>query len=199
MTIKFNFDFSSDHPWYVLQCPTGKEKVVAEALSAIIKSDNLSDVVSGISVPEETIQVIRSGKVINKKKCTYSGYIYIKAKLTLKVKNMIHTGVTDPNSGKRLFIKFPFQSYSNGKKRILPLSTDEITQIGLEPGNNVSKPVVKPSFNINDKVEIISGAFKNYKGILKSYNDNTNTVEVEFPVFGRPQTVSFSIEDLKFI
>ena len=196
-----NNNNSSDHYWYAVQCLPGKEKVVANALVSKFEANDTLGLVSAIAVSEETVQLVRNGIVVSRTRSKYPGYIYIKAKLTMFVKRNVMEGVKDPQTGKRLFSKFPGYNASTINRRVLSLKADEIANLGFieEKTDSDSVAIAVPVFNTNDMVRIIEGPFNSFEGKVGSVNVGANTADVVLSIFGRPQNISVPVSILRSI
>ncbi|MBI2956657.1 MAG: transcription termination/antitermination protein NusG, partial [Acidobacteria bacterium] len=70
-----------------------------------------------------------------------------------------------------------------------PLSSAEVDQILHRVEEAADKPKPKLSFERNESVRIIDGAFANFTGMVEEVNPERNTLKVMVTIFGRATPV----------
>jgi transcriptional antiterminator NusG len=58
------------------------------------------------------------------------------------------------------------------------------------------KEVVESSFLVGEKIEIISGSFTSFRGIIQSLDPERNKVKIEVPIFGRPTLIDLTLTEI---
>ena len=86
-------------------------------------------------------------------------------------------------------IKGVFNFVGVGEKP-LPLTEKEMQSLGIED-------VVSLDFEVGDTVTVMSGAWENYQGIVKSINESKQTVTISIDVFGRETPVEIGYTDVR--
>jgi transcriptional antiterminator NusG len=183
--------------WYVVQCPSKKEVFVSKALESIFEDKGLTDLVDAVVAPQKTVIGTRNGRPVSTTCALYPGYIYLKAKLTPAVKQVVTNGVAGP-SGNRLFTKFPGHSPASSSF-IVPLSLKEAEMAESFIGNTTEEKTFESPFSINEYVRIVSGPFSSFEGKIISFNSNSTNASLTVQVFGRPTTVSVDTQHLQSI
>ena len=145
--------------WYVAHTYSGYENKVKTSLEKIVENRGLGDLIFDIRVPVETV-VEKSGgeeKVTEVK--IFPSYVLIKMIMTDEswhaVRNI--TGVT---------------GFVGPGSRPTPLTPEEVEAL------NIEEVKVKLSFNVGDTVEVISGLFEGYSGVVQSISDDLKNVTV---------------------
>ena len=145
--------------WYVAHTYSGYESKVKANLEKIVENRGLGNLIFDIRIPVETI-VEKNGdteKVIEVK--IVPSYVYIKMVMTDEswhaVRNI--TGVT---------------GFVGPGSRPTPLSEQEVEAL------NIEEVKVRLSFNVGDNVQIVSGLFEGYTGVVQSISEDLRNVTV---------------------
>ena len=73
----------------------------------------------------------------------------------------------------------------------VPLTEDEMANLGFKPAG------VVVDYEVGDAVVVISGAWKDTVGVIKSINDNKQTLEITVEMFGRETPVELDFTEVK--
>lgn len=145
--------------WYVAHTYSGYESKVKANLEKIVENRGLGNLIFDIRIPVETI-VEKNGdveKVVEVK--IFPSYVYIKMVMTDEswhaVRNI--TGVT---------------GFVGPGSRPTPLSEAEVEAL------NIEEVKVRLSFNVGDNVQIVSGLFEGYTGVVQSISEDLRNVTV---------------------
>ena len=80
---------------------------------------------------------------------------------------------------------------TGGTDEIIPLTEDEMANLGFKPAG------VVVDYEIGDAVVVISGAWKDTVGVIKSINENKQTLEITVEMFGRETPVELNFTEVK--
>ena len=145
--------------WYVAHTYSGYESKVKANLEKIVENRGLGDKIFDIRIPVETI-VEKNGdveKVVEIK--IFPSYVYIKMVMTDETWHAVRniTGVT---------------GFVGPGSRPTPLSDAEVEAL------NIEEVKVRLSFKEGDNVQIVSGLFEGYTGVVQSISDDLRNVTV---------------------
>ncbi len=145
--------------WYVAHTYSGYENKVKTSLEKIVENRGLGNLIYDIKVPVETI-VEKDGdkeKVIESK--IFPSYVFIKMIMTDEswhaVRNI--TGVT---------------GFVGPGSRPTPLTEQEVLDMNIEDVK------VQLAFAVGDDVNVISGLFEGYDGMVQAISDDLKIVTV---------------------
>lgn len=172
----------NEFTWYTIQC-YGNELKIVENIKTVIAMNGIQDMVEEIVVPtRDEIEMKKGVKVITPRS-VYSGYIFIKAKLTMEVQSII-TAIPK------------ISAFINDGVHPTPLAEEDINNI-LEKVKN--RGIAQPKFNYEkgDEVTILEGAFSNFKGTVLEYNMETGVLNLEVLIFGRKTPVEMNFENVE--
>ncbi len=145
--------------WYVAHTYSGYENKVKTSLEKIVENRGLGNLIYDIKVPVETI-VEKDGdkeKVIESK--IFPSYVFVKMIMTDEswhaVRNI--TGVT---------------GFVGPGSRPTPLTEQEVLDMNIEDVK------VQLAFAVGDDVNVISGLFEGYDGVVQAISDDLKIVTV---------------------
>ncbi len=162
-----------DQKWYVLNVHSGKEDFVAEKIKTMIAAQNVSDLISEISIPKQSKIVVKEGKKLLQKKRLLPGYILIKLKYNQVTVSML-TNIDEV----RGFVRTGTEVY--------PLTEEEVTRMMDQKPEEMKKTKsYSMSVRINDAVKIVEGPFKDFIGKVSEVDDAKGKIKVLITMFGR--------------
>ncbi len=145
--------------WYVAHTYSGYENKVKANLEKIVENRGLGNLIYDIKVPVETVIERDGDKEKVEEVKIFPSYVFIKMIMTDEswhaVRNI--TGVT---------------GFVGPGSRPTPLSEQEVLDM------NIEEVKVQLSFNEGDEVDVISGLFEGYSGVVMSISDDLKIVTV---------------------
>ena len=145
--------------WYVAHTYSGYENKVKANLEKIVENRGLGNLIYDIKVPVETVIERDGDKEKVEEVKVFPSYVFIKMIMTDEswhaVRNI--TGVT---------------GFVGPGSRPTPLTEQEVLDM------NIEEVKVQLSFNIGDEVDVISGLFEGYSGVVMSISDDLKIVTV---------------------
>ena len=145
--------------WYVAHTYSGYENKVKTSLEKIVENRGLGNLIYDIKIPVETVIEKDGDKEKTEEIKVFPSYVFIKMIMTDEswhaVRNI--TGVT---------------GFVGPGSRPTPLSDMEVVDMNIEDVK------VQLSFKVGDEVEVISGLFEGYDGIVQSISDDLKNVTV---------------------
>lgn len=145
--------------WYVAHTYSGYENKVKANLEKIVENRGLGNLIYDIKVPVETVIERDGDKEKVEEVKVFPSYVFIKMIMTDEswhaVRNI--TGVT---------------GFVGPGSRPTPLSEQEVLDM------NIEEVKVQLSFNVGDEVDVISGLFEGYSGVVMSISDDLKIVTV---------------------
>ena len=167
--------------WYVAHTYSGYENKVKANIEKVVENRGLGNLIYDVKVPVETV-IEKTGdkeKIIENK--IFPSYVFIKMIMTDEswhaVRNI--TGVT---------------GFVGPGSRPTPLTEKEVLDINLE---STEEAKVQLSFKVGDEVNVISGLFEGYDGVVQSISEDLKTVTVLVKRGRRDMPVEIDADMLK--
>ncbi len=167
--------------WYVAHTYSGYENKVKANLEKIIENRGLGHLIFDIKIPVEIV-IEKNGdnekEVENK---LFPCYVYIKMVMNEEswhaVRNI--TGVT---------------GFVGPGSRPTPLTDEEVAALSIE-----TEQQVKLSYSVGDSVEVISGLFEGYNGVVQAISEDLKNVTVLVKRGNRDMPVELEATDVKLV
>ncbi|MBQ8690108.1 MAG: transcription termination/antitermination protein NusG [Clostridia bacterium] len=146
--------------WYVAHTYTGYENKVKVSIEKIVENRGLQHLIYDVQVPVETT-LVTNEKGVTKEVETklLPGYVLVKMTMTDESWHVVRniTGVT---------------GFVGPGSEPTPLSQEEIEIF------NVEAKTGELAFKIGDKVEVVSGVFAGYSGVLREISEDKKQVVI---------------------
>lgn len=168
----------SDAKWYVVHTYSGYENKVKANIEKTIENRKLQEQILEVSVPLQDVIEIKNGVKKKVQKKVFPGYV-----LLYMIMNDDTWYVVRNTRGVTGFV-------GPGSKPV-PLTEQEIKTMGIK------KEEVIIGFKAGDTVTVISGAWENTQGVVKSINNHKQIVTINVDMFGRETPVEISFTDVK--
>jgi len=170
--------------WYVLQTYAGYENKVFKNVLKRIETMNMQDQIFRVLVPEEKEIKIKDGKIKEKMKKTFPGYVLIEMidndESWFTVRNT--PGVTG------------FLGSSGKGTRPVPLTEEEIQPILATMG--VINTEVTVDVKIGQEILIAAGPFSGQHGVIDSIDINNLKVTVIVDMLGQDTPVELGLDQV---
>ena len=171
-------DYDMNPRWYVVHTYSGYENKVKTDLENTIKNRELEEYFFDIIVPMEEQIEIKEGKRKTNLKKVFPGYVLIKMIVTEETWYIVRNtrGVT---------------GFVGSGTDPIPLTDEEIRNMGFE------EVPVKVDYEVNDSVQILNGAFKDFIGTVQEINTEKHKVKVLVSMFGRETPVELEFSQVQ--
>ena len=175
--------------WYVVHTYSGYENKVASDLALLVENRKMQDLILDIKIPTETVTEVKEDKVKEYERKIFPGYVLVKMGVFYDTKSgeMKMTDeawyVVRNTRGVTGFV-------GPGSKPV-PLSEEEMRSLGFKTTG------VIVDFAVGEAIVVISGAWKDTIGVIKSVNESKQTITINVEMFGRETPVELSFSEVK--
>ena len=175
--------------WYFIHTYSGHENKVMESLNARIRDMQLSEQITEVLLPKETVVEMRGNKRIETQRMFYPGYVLVEIECNEQGRipdNVFHAIKSTPKVTGFL-----------GGKNPTPLTQEEVDQIVHNVEIAAEKPKPKFSYEVGEVVRIKSGPFASFTGKVEEVNEEKTTLKVTVTIFGRSTPVELNFLDVE--
>ncbi len=180
--------------WYAVQVASGCEKRVKATLEQRIQTLDIGDRIFQVEIPHvAAVKIRKDGKRMPTEEKIFPGYVLVKMAMDDEswqvVKNTPHVINFVGAEQKR--------SYGRGRGHVkpLPLSPSEVQRIFKQRQD--SEPVVKTSLAPGEKIEVISGPFKDFDGEVIEVSPERSKLKALLSIFGRDTPVELEFNQVR--
>ena len=156
--------------WYVVHTYSGYENKVATNLEKIVENRGLEDQILDIRVPTETVTEIKDEKTREVERKIFPDDTWYVVRNTRGV-----TGFVGPGS------------------KPVPLTDEEIEALG------VARKDVVVNFKVGDSVNVMSGPFEGFVGVVSAIDLDNQRVTVAVSMFGRDTPVELELGQVRAV
>ena len=166
--------------WYVAHTYSGYENKVKANIEKTVTNRHLEDQILEVRVPMQDVTEVKNGVSKSVSKKMFPGYVLINMIMNDDTWYVVRntrgvTGFVGPGS------------------KPVPLTDLEMRSMGIM--TDVSN--IEVDFEEGDSVNVLSGAWKDYVGVIQSMNLSKKTVTITLDLFGRETPVEVSFADVK--
>jgi transcriptional antiterminator NusG len=175
--------------WYAVHTYVGHEEKVRENLLQRARSLGMADHIYQVVVPaEESVEYAGGQKEVVKKRL-FPGYVFAQMDLG--------DNPDEPNEAWEVVRNTPgVTGFVGTATHAVPLSREEelrmLSTLGIT--QTKEKPKVKVTFAVSDMVQVTSGPFADFTGVVSEVNPERGKLKVLVSIFGRetPVELDFS-------
>lgn len=175
--------------WFFIHTYSGHENKVLESLNARIRDMELSEQITEVLLPKETVVEMRGNKRVESSRMFYPGYVLVEIECDDRGKipdNVFHAIKSTPKVTGFL-----------GGKAPTPLTQEEVDQIVHNIEVATEKPKPKFTYEVGEVVRIKSGPFASFTGKVEEVNEEKSTLKVTVTIFGRSTPVELNFLDVE--
>ena len=168
--------------WYVVHTYSGYENTVKATIEKTIQARQLQDQILVIAIPMETVtEITEAGVSKTYDRKLYPGYVFIKMVYSDDTWHVIRNirgvaGFVGPSGSDPI-----------------PLTEDEVYEMGVE------KREIIVNYAVGDSVRINDGPLSSFIGVVESIDVDKNAVSVVVSMFGRETPVEFELDQVEVV
>lgn len=169
----------SEAKWYVVHTYSGYENKVKANIEKTIENRKLQDQILEVQVPMQDVVELKNGVKKQAQKKLFPGYVLVNMFMNDDTWYVVRntrgvTGFVGPGS------------------KPVPLTEAEMKPLGIKDTNEVMV-----DFKEGDTITVMSGAWEDTVGVIKSINHNKQSVIIHVDMFGRETPVELSFTEIK--
>ena len=180
--------------WYAVQVASGCEKRVKANLEQRIDTLDVTDRIFQIEIPQvAAVKIRKDGKRMPTEEKVFPGYVLVQMVMDDEswqvVKNTPHVINFVGAEQKRRYGK------GRGHVKPVPLSQVEVERIFRQ--QEEAEPVVKTTLSPGEKIEVVSGPFKDFDGEVIEVSPERSKLKALLSIFGRDTPVELEFEQVQ--
>ena len=172
-------DTASEARWYVAHTYSGYENKVKVDIEKTIENRNLQDQILEVTVPVQSTVELKNGTEKKVDKKIFPGYVLVHMIMNEETWYVVRntrgvTGFVGPGS------------------KPVPLSDEEVAMLSSN-----DQPEVVFNYSEGETIMVVSGAWKDTVGVIKTINPSKRSVTISVEMFGRETPVELSYAEVK--
>ena len=173
--------------WYVVQTYSGYENTVKATIERTIENRHLEDCIEQVQIPMETVTEItdKGPKTYDRK--VFPGYVLVKMVMSDETWYIIRNvrGVSGFVGG--------VTGFGSANTKPMPLSEEEVSQLGID------KKEIVVNYAEGDSVKINDGPLTSFIGVVDMLDVEKNKVRVIVSMFGRETPVELELDQVEVV
>lgn len=161
--------------WYVVQTLSGQERKVKTSLENRIQTEELTDMISEVILPTESVSEVKAGKKRITTRLYYPGYLLIQMDMNERTWHFVRG-----TSGVLKLL---------GDKDPTPMPESEVEEILAALSEKKEKVKPKVLYEVGETVKVTEGPFVNFSGVIDEVNPEKGKLRVRVTIFGRATPV----------
>jgi transcriptional antiterminator NusG len=161
------------HKWYVVNCHSGYEKKVADAIMDEAKQEDLESSIIEVSVPTQAVVEVRRGVRINSEKKFFPGYVLVKMQMNDDTWHLVKDIPKVSN-------------FLGVKNKPLAISEKEVSKLLQDITEGAESPKPKFEYEVGEQIKVSDGPFASFSGIIEEVDSSRQKLKVSVSIFGRP-------------
>ena len=164
--------------WYVVHTYSGYENKVKANIEKSIQNLHLEDQILDVQVPMQNVMEVKNGQKKSVQKKLFPGYVLLHMVMNDETWYVVRNtrGVT---------------GFVGPESKPVPLTEAEMIPLGISSEN------VQIDYEVGDAVHVVSGAWEETVGIIRTINEAKQTVTIGVEMFGRETAVEISVLDIR--
>ena len=179
--------------WYVVHTYSGYENKVKADLDKTIENRKLQDVILEVAVPMQDVVELKNGvKKVTQKKM-FPGYVLVKVACSYRRRSEFEDEELAMSDEAWYLIRNTrgVTGFVGPGSKPVPLTEEEVAALGIE------KKSVEVNYKVGDLVNIQSGPFDGYSGIVDSIDLTKQIVVVMISMLGRETPVELDLDQIE--
>ncbi len=183
-----------NHNWYAVQVASGCEKKVKHNLEQRLRTLDVADRIVRIEIPQTpTVKLRKDGSRQASEEKVFPGYVLVQMMMDDETWQVVKN---TPN-----VINFvgaeQKRRYGRGRGHVkpLPLGLSEVERIFKQ--TEEQKPVLKIDMTVGDKIQVLSGPFKDFEGEVIEVSPERSKLKALLSIFGRDTPVELEFNQVE--
>ena len=179
--------------WFVVHTYSGYENKVASNIITVVENRKMQDQIFEVRIPTETVTEIKDDKVREIERKLFPGYVMVKVACIYKKKSEFEDEELSMTDEAWYVIRNTrgVTGFVGPGSKPVPLSDEEVIKLGIE------KRSVEVNYKVGDFVNILSGPFDGYSGVVDTIDIDKEIVVVMISMLGRETPVELGLNQIE--
>ena len=179
--------------WFVVHTYSGYENKVASNILTVVENRKMQDQIFEVRIPTEMVTEIKDDKVREIERKLFPGYVMVKVACIYKKRSEFEDEELSMTDEAWYVIRNTrgVTGFVGPGSKPVPLSEQEVINLGIE------KKTVEVNYKVGDYVNILSGPFDGYSGVVDSIDLVKEVVVVMISMLGRETPVELGLNQIE--
>jgi len=179
--------------WFVVHTYSGYENKVASNIETAVENRRMQDQIFEVRVPMETVTEIKDEQKKEIERKMFPGYVLVKVACSYRRRSEFEDEELAMSDEAWYLIRNTrgVTGFVGPGSKPIPLTEEEVAALGIE------KKSVEVNYKVGDLVNIQSGPFDGYSGIVDSIDLSKEIVVVMISMLGRETPVELDLSQVE--
>ena len=179
--------------WYVAHTYSGYENKVASNILTVVENRKMQDQILEVRIPTEIVTEIKDEKKREVERKIFPGYVMIRLACVYKKRSEFEEEELTMTDEAWYVIRNTrgVTGFVGPGSKPVPLSEEEVIALGIE------KRTIEVDYNVGDLVNILSGPFDGFSGVVSSIDLTKEIVVVMISMLGRETPVELQLNQVE--
>lgn len=179
--------------WFVIHTYSGYENKVASNILTVVENRKMQDQILEVRIPTEIVTEIKDEKKREVERKIFPGYVMVRLACVYKKRNDFEDEELTMTDDAWYVIRNTrgVTGFVGPGSKPVPLSDEEVYALGIE------KRTVEVDYKVGDLVNILSGPFDGFSGVVNSIDLTKEIVVVMISMLGRETPVELQLNQVE--
>ncbi len=179
--------------WFVVHTYSGYENKVASNIETVVENRKMQDEILEVRIPMEKVTEIKDDQKKEVERKLFPGYVLVKVACSYRRRSEFEDEELAMTDEAWYVIRNTrgVTGFVGPGSKPVPLTDEEVKALGIE------KKSVEVSYKVGDLVNILSGPFDGYSGIVDSIDLTKEIVVVMISMLGRETPVELDLNQIE--
>ena len=179
--------------WFVIHTYSGYENKVASNILTVVENRKMQDQILEVRIPTEIVTEIKDEKKREVERKIFPGYVMIRLACVYKKRSEFEEEELTMTDEAWYVIRNTrgVTGFVGPGRKPVPLSEEEVIALGIE------KRTIEVDYNVGDLVNILSGPFDGFSGVVSSIDLTKEIVVVMISMLGRETPVELQLNQVE--
>ncbi|MBQ6873445.1 MAG: transcription termination/antitermination protein NusG [Clostridia bacterium] len=179
--------------WFVIHTYSGYENKVASNILTVVENRKMQDQILEVRIPTEIVTEIKDEKKREVERKIFPGYVMIRLACVYKKRSEFEEEELTMTDEAWYVIRNTrgVTGFVGPGSKPVPLSEEEVIALGIE------KRTIEVDYNVGDLVNILSGPFDGFSGVVSSIDLTKEIVVVMISMLGRETPVELQLNQVE--
>lgn len=179
--------------WFVIHTYSGYENKVASNILTVVENRKMQDQILEVRIPTEIVTEIKDEKKREVERKIFPGYVMIRLACVYKKRSEFEEEELTMTDEAWYVIRNTrgVTGFVGPGSKPVPLSDEEVIALGIE------KRTIEVDYEVGDLVNILSGPFDGFSGVVSSIDLTKEIVTVMISMLGRETPVELQLNQVE--
>ena len=184
---------ADNNRWFVIHTYSGYENKVASNILTVVENRKMQDQILEVRIPTEIVTEIKDEKKREVERKIFPGYVMIRLACVYKKRSEFEEEELTMTDEAWYVIRNTrgVTGFVGPGSKPVPLSEEEVIALGIE------KRTIEVDYNVGDLVNILSGPFDGFSGVVSSIDLTKEIVVVMISMLGRETPVELQLNQVE--